>query len=188
MPAARHPAKRIEDPDFGVLRCTYDGEIGAQWAHLHAGPGRPPASIGELWETRERLAFLGVPHALALEVHTADWPEVLAGRRREGEITARQRAALAWMRADLPTIEAAIRSALVQHYHDCLRLIEYGHADFAPVASCAPLLPLCRAWTASFPWQDGEDPLTVAVQCRCAWEDEHGFTATFVDGCLSAVE
>ena len=169
--------KELWNPVLGRLNCVYAYDVDWMWLPRF-GLSTKPNPIGEIWELAEKQPFLGSSKALAVWINSADWADVLAGKLKEGEFTQLQIDTYhSYLRA-IATIESQVTQALFEHYHECIELIDYGHDDFKPVASVAPLLRQCDDWQLTLPWQDS-GPRLLQISCRCPWENEHGFSAEF---------
>lgn len=177
--------KSLQHPELGRLLCVYACDINPQFFPTF-GLTAPPDPIGEIWELSRRLPFLGVSEALTVWIHSSDWADVLAGNRKEGEFAPLQIDAYLSFQREIASIEAQVSQAVFKHYHGCLERIDYGHADFKPVASVAPLILECDRWQLRMHWEDS-GPRQLHITARCPW-DTHGFSAYFENEQLVRLE
>ena len=178
--------KVLQHSVLGLLNCTYAYDVDPMWLR-HFGLSAIPDPIGEIWESSERHLFFEAPESLTVTIYSADWADVLAGTRKEGEFTELQNIAYDHYLRDRKLIELQVEQALFKHYQQCIELIEYPGEAFKPVASFAQLLHQCSHWQLVIPWQD-TGPRTLEISCRCPWEEEHGFTAVFEEEKLIRVD
>lgn len=172
----------MNDPNFGLLTCTYDVEVAPMWYEKFKKIRK--GTVGEIWQKQVDLQLFQFPK-FTLSLCSADSLQVIQELKKEGELTETQFKAWTHFINNVPAYEEQMKPTILAHYNELVSGTEYFGRTFEETTDFTVVQPYLSKPLVSIGQYSRQGELHLEIRFQCEYDPEHGVGCSFVDGQLT---